>query len=77
MKDTSSFVFLQSAFRNQLVSGLPQRLQKRAEGSFCCAPQEAQEACAARRLAPQPEQKAEPEVTTEPQVPQRPGIGGT
>ena len=32
---------------------------------------------AVRRFAPQAEQKVEPAVAAEPQVPQRPGIGGT
>jgi hypothetical protein len=58
------------------VSGLPQRLQKRAEESFCFAPQE-EHASETRMFAPQPEQKSESDVTTAPQVPQRPGIGGT
>ena len=44
---------------------MPQRLQKRAEESFCSAPQDGQER-PTRRFAPQPEQKSEPEVTTAP-----------
>src|SRR5205814_2482599 len=71
---SSSLIVSRSSF--QLLSGLPQRLQKRAEASFCCAPH-AGHLRLTRRFAPQPEQKSDPEVTTAPHVPQRPGIGGT
>lgn len=57
-------------------SDVPQRLQKRAELSFCAWPQEGQ-LRPTRRFAPQEEQKSEPTELAEPQVPQRPGNGGT
>src|SRR6267142_3022460 len=56
--------------------GFPQRLQKRAEVSFCVAPHDAH-LRATLRLAPQDEQNSEPAVFAEPQLPQRPGSGGT
>jgi hypothetical protein len=51
-------------------------LQKRAAVSLCFAPQERQ-VSAARMFAPQVEQKSEPALLAAPQVPQRPGSGGT
>src|SRR5947209_638815 len=60
----------------QLESGLPQLLQKRAEASGCVAPHDPHER-PTRRLAPQPEQKAEPALFAAPHVPHRPGSGGT
>jgi hypothetical protein len=70
-------IFLRSNYYFQSVdaSGLPHELQKRPFGSFCTAPQDAHDAV--RMLAPHEEQNAEPAVFAEPQVPQRPGIGGT
>jgi len=59
-----------------LAKGFPQRLQKRAELSFCTVPQDAH-VSPTRRLAPQAEQNAEPVEFAAPQVPQRPGNGGT
>lgn len=59
-----------------VVSGLPQLLQNRAAESFCAAPQEAQ-VTPACWFAPQVEQNADPAVLAAPQVPQRPGSGGT
>ena len=56
--------------------GLPQRLEKRAEASFCSAPQDEQDK-PTRIFAPQVEQKPEPALLAAPHVPQRPGIGGT
>lgn len=60
----------------QPATGLPQRLQKRAVASFCTAPQEEQ-VRPTRMFAPQVEQKSEPALLAAPQVPQRPGMGGT
>src|SRR5437660_11102759 len=54
----------------------PQRLQKRAEVSFCVAPHD-EHLRATLRLAPQDEQNSEPAVFAEPQAPQRPCKGGT
>ena len=56
--------------------GLPQRLQKRAEGSRCSEPQDEQ-VMPTFMFAPQVEQKAEPAELAAPQLPQRPGMGGT
>src|SRR4029453_14784742 len=56
--------------------GFPQRLQKRAEASFCTAPHEKQ-VRPTRKFAPQEEQNAAPVVFALPHVPQRPGRGGT
>lgn len=61
----------------QVVSGLPQRLQKRALESFCFAPHAEHELWPTRKSAPHVAQKSELDVTTAPHVPQRPGIGGT
>src|SRR6267378_680556 len=55
----------------QSDKGFPQRLQKRAELSFCVAPHDAH-LRATLRLAPQDEQNSEPAVFAEPQLPQRP-----
>src|SRR5687768_8255046 len=56
--------------------GVPQRLQKRAEMSFCAAPQDGQPR-PTFRLAPHDEQKSDPATFAAPQVPHRPGNGGT
>jgi hypothetical protein len=58
------------------LSDVPQRLQKRAELSFCATPHEGQ-LRPTRRFAPHEEQKSEPALLAAPQVPQRPGSGGT
>lgn len=54
----------------------PQRLQNRAEMSFCATPQEGQ-VRPTFRFAPHEEQKSEPATFAAPHVPQRPGSGGT
>jgi hypothetical protein len=59
-----------------VANAFPHALQNRALGSFCTAPHDAHER-PARRFDPHPEQKVEPAVAAAPQVPQRPGIGGT
>ena len=69
-------VMAQTLIARYPAKALPQRLQNRAAGSFCSAPQEPQLRLT-RRFAPQPEQKSEPPMLAAPQLPQRPGRGGT
>src|SRR5205807_6968487 len=66
----------QTIFLQPVVKAFPQALQNRALGSFWTAPQAAHDK-PARRLAPHAAQKVEPALAAAPQVPQRPGIGGT
>lgn len=61
---------------NYPASELPQRLQNRAEMSFCATPHDGQFR-PTFRFAPHEEQKSEPATFAAPQVPQRPGSGGT
>src|SRR5882762_4665729 len=59
--ETASQTFLAAVFNCSQplpLKGLPQRLQYRAEASFCCAPHEGQFATV--RLAPHDEQKPAP-----------------
>lgn len=58
------------------VNGFPQRLQNLALGSRCAAPHDEQ-VLPIVRFAPHEEQKPEPAMFAEPQVPHRPGKGGT
>ena len=59
-----------------VVKGFPHELQKRAAGSFCTAPHDPHDN-PARRFAPHAEQNVDEGLLAAPQVPQRPGKGGT
>jgi hypothetical protein len=59
-----------------VANAFPQASQNLAFGSFCTAPHDAHDN-PARRFAPHAEQNVEPALAAAPQVPQRPGIGGT
>lgn len=60
----------------KLCRGLPQRLQKRAAASRWTEPHDSQLGIT-RRREPQVVQKSESVFVTAPQLPQRPGMGGT